>query len=152
MNLAPDLCSKLLGLSGAVDIAAAVLRELRGARQSDVAIPGLPLILRTVELRSGGAVPLRPLNGSIFIEDPDEYTSAAADLMRLLRELRTHKGVLSPAKLKAAEDAHLVSRSLYTTVQALGFGMDLAVPPNQARKQQLRDVLLSDPEWIPGGG
>lgn len=134
MTLAADLCSKTRGLSGAVDLAAAVLRHLEGMKAADLTIPDSPLILRTVKPGRGARVALRPINSELFVADPAEYASTAEELMALIRELREKTGKLSNRRLKQVRAERLVSRGLYTTVQAIGVGMDVLLPANQARK------------------
>ncbi len=133
-----------------MDLAAAVLRDLQGLQGSDLAIPKSPLILRTVMPGGGPAVTLRPLNSDLFIDDPHEYVGAASELTALLRDLRDKRGQISRDRLDRVKAGRLVSRSLYTTVQAMGAGMDLLLPPNQARKnfgmrfEEVVEALFAD--------
>lgn len=149
MSLAPDLCSRLVGLNGAVDLATAVLRELQGAGSTEIAVPGSPLRLRTVDI-AGRETALRPFNRDLFIEDPDEYVAEYAQFRLLLRALRKAHGTVAPAAKAAARERVLVGRVLYTTVQSMGFGMDCFVPANQARKnfgsrfEEVIEALLSE--------
>lgn len=150
MSLASDLSSKTLGLTGAVDLAAAVLQELEGMRTSDLDVSGSPLILRTVAPGRGIRVALRPLNSDLFIEDPAKYAVAASKFLTLIRELNRAKGRLSRKRLSEVRAERLVSRTLYTTVQAMGAGMDVMLPPNQARKnfgmrfEEVVETLFTD--------
>jgi hypothetical protein len=150
VTLAANLSSRTLGLTGVVDLAAAVLRHLEGMKRTDLAIPSSPLILRTVVPSRGAHVALRPINSELFISDPAEYVSAAADFIALIRELRKSTGNLSRKRLAQVQAERLVSRSLYTTVQALGAGMDVLLPSNHAKKnfgmrfEEVVEALFAD--------
>jgi hypothetical protein len=150
MTLAADLSSRTRGLAGAVDLAAAVLRDLQGLKSSDLAVSKSPLILRTVIPRRGAAIALRPLNSELFIDDPDEYVGTATELIELLGDLRSGTGMISHDRLDKVKAARLVSRGLYTTVQAMGAGMDVFLPPNKARKnfgmrfEEVVEALFAD--------
>lgn len=150
MPLAADLCSKTHGLEGAIDLATAALRELRGMESSDRSIPGSPLTLRTVTPRGGSPVRLRPLNSELFISDPSDYLAAVSDLAHLVRDLRKSKGKVGDERLEQVRSQRLVSRGLYTTVQAIGAVMDVLLPPNKARKnfgtrfEEVVESLLSE--------
>ncbi|HZY72148.1 MAG TPA: hypothetical protein VFE22_03465 [Edaphobacter sp.] len=134
MTLAADLSTKTLGLTGAVDLAAAVLRHLESMKREDLLIPNSPLVLRTVAPRRGARIPLRPLNSELFIDDSAEYVASVTDFLQLIRKLQQTNGKLDQKRLKQVKEERLIGRSLYTTVQALGAGMDVLLTSNQSRK------------------
>jgi hypothetical protein len=150
VSLAANLSSKTLGLTGAVDLAAAVLQALQSMQSSDLNVLGSPLILRTVAPSRDTQVALRPLNSELFIENPSEYAVAASKFIALIRKLNRRKGNLTPRQLNEVKAERLVSRALYTTVQAMGAGMDVMLPPNQARKnfgmrfEEVIEALFAD--------
>lgn len=150
MSLAANLSSKTLGLTGAVDLATAVLQDLQGMQSSDLSVSNSPLILRTVAPSKGIQVALRPLNTELLIEEPSEYAIAASKFIALIRELNRVRGKLSQRQLNEIKAERLVSRTLYTTVQAMGAGMDVMLPPNQARKnfgmrfEEVVEALFAD--------
>jgi hypothetical protein len=150
VSLAADLSSKTLGLTGAVNLATAVLHDLQKMESSDLGIPGSPLLLRTVTPSAGAPVALRPLNSELFIDDPAEYAVTASKFIALIQELNRANGKLTRARLAQVKAERLVSRILYTTVQAMGAGMDVWLPQNQARKnfgmrfEEVVEALFAD--------
>jgi len=117
---------------------------------SDLGVLNSPLILRTVAPSKGSPVALRPLNSYLFIEDPAEYVVAASKFIALMRQLNRAKGKLGGKQLGEVKAERLVSRTLYTTVQAMGVGMDVMLPPNQAKKnfgmrfEEVVEALFAD--------
>ena len=95
---------------------------------------------------------LRPINGSLFIEDITEFDLYKNRFQELIRGLRDYSGDLNslPQKSKQFADGDSIVKLLYTAVQAIGCILDLSHDSQAARKnfgQRFEDfvkVLLSD--------
>ncbi|GGH67352.1 hypothetical protein [Phaeocystidibacter marisrubri] len=72
---------------------------------------------------------IRPVNVSLFEQDPTEFKLLFSDFLITLDRLdRSTIGTFT------AHDHKVVNRTLYTIQQSLGVGMDLLINPNAARK------------------
>jgi hypothetical protein len=74
---------------------------------------------------------LRPVNLELFVADT--YEETFTETVELLRAIR--RRTADQETLACSRERLLISRTLYTTVQAIGCAMDLHLPPQQARKQ-----------------
>ena len=95
---------------------------------------------------------LRPINGSLFVEDITKFDLYKNRFQDLIKRLRDSNGNLDslPQKSRQFADGDLIVKLLYTAVQAIGGILDLSNDSQAARKnfgQRFEDfvkALLSD--------
>ena len=143
------LVTPLASLSEARDCAAASLSYLGGLQSDDLATGPGAVVLRTVTL-DGDQTSLRPLNIDLFIEETEQYLEAFAEFEELVAELARQRESFPDDRKAEVRASGLISRVLYTTLQAIGCAMDCLLTANTARKnygmrfEELMRDLLSD--------
>lgn len=71
---------------------------------------------------------IRPINQSLFIANPDDFSNASIQLRVVFDKINRKINDFSE------DEKLIVNRSLYTIQQSIGAGLDLLVNPNSARK------------------
>ncbi|MFP4470602.1 MAG: hypothetical protein ACLFPE_07955 [Bacteroidales bacterium] len=71
---------------------------------------------------------VRPINRSLFINDPDQFTESYNNLLPIFERIRNHETLFSTT------EKQIIDSTLYTVQQAIGAGLDLLVAQNSARK------------------
>lgn len=119
-------------MADARDRAAASLQFLTTLGPRTLAVKG-PYVIQEV-VAAGQRWLLRPVNTELFITDADAYLTAFAEFEDLLVEVaRDRSGIAVPRKA-AVRGSLLISRVLYTTLQATGCAMDCLLTANASRK------------------
>lgn len=133
MALSEDLVSPLESLAQASQRASAALEYLGGLMSHDLATGPGGVVLRTVTI-GGSELLLRPLNLDLFVGNPDEYKLSFAQFEATLHEIASERDGLLPARKEELRASRLISRVLYTTLQAMGCAMDCLLVANTSRK------------------
>ena len=70
---------------------------------------------------------VRPINKSLFIQDPIEFETTYSEFRRTLQKVKNRESIAEGGK-------NIINRTIYTIQQSIGVGLDLLVNPNSARK------------------
>jgi hypothetical protein len=70
---------------------------------------------------------VRPINKSLFIQDPIEFETTYSEFRRTLQKVKNRESIEEGGK-------NIINRTIYTIQQSIGVGLDLLVNPNSARK------------------